>query len=65
MSALDAKCPNSSTLTSDDPIWLQELIAWFHANLAEFKRFDRMQYIVNRAGDHVEIDYSVKSIKLR
>ncbi|CAG0980336.1 hypothetical protein ANRL4_01831 [Anaerolineae bacterium] len=65
MPSLDASSPQNRSTTSADPVWMQRIIEFLRTNLKEFETHEHVQFVFNRAGDQVQADYSIKSIKLR
>ncbi len=66
MLPLDATPQQKSQCTNPaDPVWMQRIIEFLRTNLEEFESHEHMQFVFNRAGDQVQADYSIKSIKLR
>ncbi|CAG0981689.1 hypothetical protein ANRL2_02488 [Anaerolineae bacterium] len=65
MPPLDATSPQNRCTASADPVWMQQIIEFLCTNLREFETHEHVQFVFNRAGDQVQADYSIKSIKLR
>ncbi len=63
-------CANSASPLKDtdderEPIWLRKIGEWLRTNASELSRHEHVQLIFNRAGDQVQADYSIKSIKIK
>lgn len=59
MSNSDAKSIGQST----EPLWLQRAIAILREKAHLINSTERTQITLNRAGDHVEADINIKSVK--
>jgi hypothetical protein len=60
MSNSDAKSTYSQ---STEPLWLQRAIAILREKAHLINSTERTQITLNRAGDHVEADINIKSVK--
>lgn len=57
--------PVKNATARDDPVWLIKIIEFLRTHAQQFDQHEHMQFVFNRAGDQVQADYSVRSIKIR